>query len=153
MQPAEVLLVALRKWVEVFMGHSMHNMMVYSKGVGLSMAQLGALMRIRRQGTLAVSEIGQEIGVTNAAASQLLERLVQQGVVSRSEDPHDRRVKQIGLTPKGQKILEAGLEARQAWLKDVADTLTPAEQTQVAAALQLLTEKAAQLEALPPPHP
>lgn len=151
MQPSELLVTTLRKWVEVFMGHSMHNMMLYAKEAGLSMAQLGALMRIRRQGTPAVSDISQEIGVTNAAASQMLERLVQQGLVTRSEDPHDRRVKQIVLTSKGQQALEAGLQARQKWLEELAGTLSPAEQTQIAAALQLLTDKAAQLEALPPP--
>lgn len=131
----------------------MHSLMLHAKETGLSMVQFGALMRIHRQGAPAVSDISQQMGVTNAATSQMLERLVQQGLISRSEDPHDRRAKQIALTPHGQAVLDAGLQARQKWLDDLAELLTPAEQDQIAAALQLLADKAAQLEAVPPPHP
>jgi len=87
--------------------------------------------------------------VTNAAASQMLEHLVQQQMITRSEDPHDRRAKQIVLTDKGRQVLQESIHARQGWLEDLAHTLSPEEKEQVVAALHILIEKTSQLEKPP----
>lgn len=92
------------------------------------------------------------MGVTSAAASQMLDRLVQQGLILRSEDLHDRRLKQIVLTEKGRQTLDIfreNLHDRHAWLDELAAKLSPAEQEQVEAALEILIEKAGQLESPP----
>ena len=132
----------LKTWVEVFLRHSMRNLNQYIKEQGLSMSQMGALFYIHRKGAIGVSDLGEEQGVTSAAASQMLDRLVQQGMVSRSEDPHDRRLKQIVLTELGAQILHQGIMARQTWLIDLVSSLPPSEQQQVLPALQILIEKA-----------
>ncbi len=135
----------LGKFLEVLMRRSMHNFISYSKEMGLSMSQLGALFRIFR-GWSSVSDIGDDLGVTKAAASQLLEGLVQQGLILRKEDPDDRRVKQIALTDKGRQILHDTGAARQGWLEELARTLSDGEREQVTAALNILIEKANRLE-------
>jgi DNA-binding MarR family transcriptional regulator len=84
--------------------------------------------------------------VSSAAASQLLERLVQQDLVIRTEDPDDRRVKRIELTGKGRRILEEGLRARQTWLKDLARSLTEEEKQTVQDAMSIMIAKIGQLE-------
>jgi len=136
----------LQTWVEVFMRHSMRNFIRYARQSGLSVPQLGALLHIHRQKCSSVSNMGDHLGVTNAAASQMLERLVQQGLISRTEDPNDRRVKQLLLTDKGKQVLHESIRARQGWLDDLSETLSPSEQEQVNAALELLIEKTTQLE-------
>jgi len=135
----------LQSWTEIFMQHSMHNFIRHSKDNGISMSQIGALFHIHHKGHCGVTDLGEDIGVTSAAASQLLERLVQQGLVTRSEDPQDRRVKQIVLTEFGKGILKESIRARQGWLNDLSGTLSPAEKEQVMAALRILTEKAQSL--------
>ncbi len=145
MQPADPFLAALRGWIEVFMRRSMRNFILYSKESGLSMSQIGALFHIRR-GASGVSDIGSDLGVTSAAASQMLERLVQLDLIIRSEDPHDRRVKQIVLTESGRRTLQESIHARQSWLEDLAKTLSDNEKEQVIAALNILNDKATQLE-------
>ena len=72
---------------------------------------------------------------------------MQQGVIERTEDPHDRRAKQIALTDKGRQLLRDGGRAHQSWLSDLARTLPPDEQAQVAAALRILIGHAKQSEA------
>lgn len=133
---------ALHRWIEIFMRRSMRNFLSYVRESGLSMSQVGALFHIHRMGSSGVTNLGDHLGVTSAAVSQMLERLVQQELISRTEDPNDRRVKQIVLTPKGCQILEETIRARQGWLNDLADALTPEEQTQIVAALEILIEKA-----------
>jgi DNA-binding MarR family transcriptional regulator len=134
------------EWLVVFRRTSMSNFLMHAKESGLSMPQLGAMVQIHRKAMRGVSEIGDDLGITGGAASQLIDRLVQQGLVSRTEDPQDRRVKHIDLTDKGLQILHAGRPAPAQWLEDLGALLTPAEREQVIAAMRLLIDKAGQLE-------
>ena len=76
----------------------------------------------------------------------MLERLVQQDLIERSEDPHDRRVKQIVLTDKGRRVLEESTHTRKAWLNDMAKTFSDPEKATITEALGLLVERVDQLE-------
>jgi len=136
-----LLAESLHQWMRVIMRHSMHNFMRFAKENNFSMAQINALFRISHKGACGVSDLGDELGITSAAASQLLEKLVQQGLVQRSEDPQDRRNKRIVLTEQGNRILQDSIQARQGWLNQLAALFTPAEQEQLHQALQLLIEK------------
>ncbi|HEX2980378.1 MAG TPA: MarR family transcriptional regulator [Anaerolineaceae bacterium] len=137
---------ALHDWTDVFLHHSMERFIATLKNSGLSMSQIGTLKHLGHHGPCRVTDISNILGVTNAAVSQLVERLVQQGLVLRTEDPHDRRLKQLALTDKGNQLLQEGILIRQRWLDDLVDTLTDAEQEQVIGAFRLLTEKASRLE-------
>lgn len=136
----------LNEWMRIVMRHSMRDFMLYARAHNYSMAQLNAMFRIHHKGACGVSDLGDEMGVTSAAASQLLERLVQQGLATRAEDPQDRRNKVVTLTAAGQHIVQESMAARQAWLAHLAERLPPTEQEQVNTALQLLIEKATAAE-------
>ena len=108
------------------------------------MSMIVALFHLNKMGSSGVTDLGDHLGVTSAAASQMLERLVQQELIQRSEDPTDRRVKQIVLTDKGCRVLGEGLRARQSWLDDLAVNLSPGEKEQITAAMKIMIEKADQ---------
>jgi DNA-binding MarR family transcriptional regulator len=141
MLSSDPFVASLQAWLGIFMRRSMRNFMLYAKDSGLSISQIMALFRIQK-GADCVSDLGDALGVTSAAASQMLERLVQQELILRSEDPHDRRAKKIALTEKGRGILQESLHARQNWLDELAETLSPTEKETVMAALDILNEKA-----------
>lgn len=145
MQPEDPFVAALHKWIEVSMRRSMRNFILHARECGLSMSQFGALFHLHRMGSSGVSDLGDHLGVTSAAASQMLERLVQQELILRSEDPIDRRVKQIVLTEKGHQVLEEGIRARQSWLEELAESLSDGEKEIITAALNTLIDKANQL--------
>ena len=138
--------VALQEWVAVFMRRSMRSFIRYAREHGLSMSQINALFHIHRASGSGVTDLGEHLGISNAAVSQLLERLVQQGLILRYEDPADRRAKKLTLTDKGAQTLQEGIHARQGWLHDLAGTLSAAEKEQVAAALTILIEQTKRLE-------
>jgi DNA-binding MarR family transcriptional regulator len=148
MQSSDPFVDALRTWVDSFMHRSMRNSIRFSKDRGLSMSQVGALFRIRH-GASGVSDIGDDLGVTSAAASQMLERLVQQGLIIRSEDPNDRRSKLLVLTDKGHEILRESIQARQQWIEELADRMTTEEKELALGVLHFLIEKTNQLENIP----
>jgi DNA-binding MarR family transcriptional regulator len=122
----------------------MREFILYSKKTGLSMSQIGALLHVSKF-SASVSDVGDGLGVTNAAASQMLDRLVHQELIVRSEDPDDRRGKKIVLTDKGRRVIEESIDARQGWLNDLAAVFSPAEKDQILAALDILIQKAGQL--------
>ena len=145
-QPSPVVSTILA-WIELFMHRSMRGFLHYAREHGLSMSQISTLFRLSHHGSLAVSEIGDGLGVSNAAASQLLDRLVQQELVTRAENPQDRREKQLILTEKGHCILLESTRTRQAWLELLVSTLTPEEQEKVTEVLEILIKKMNQLPA------
>ncbi len=132
----------IRTWSQTFMRRSMTDFKRFMKETGLSFAQINVLMRLYHDRQCSVSDIGRQLGVSNAAASQLVHGLVKMGYVERSEDPHDRRVKQLSLTDSGRDLMEEGISARSCWLQDLAQALTPEQQHMIIEALQLLTRAA-----------
>ena len=145
MEQTDLLADTLQEWVAVFMRRSMHNMIRFSRDSGLSMSQIGALYHIHHTGSCGVTDLGDHLGVSSAAASQMLDRLVQQELILRLEDPSDRRVKQLVVTEGGEQVIRDSIQAREGWLSDLALTLPPAESEQVNAALKILIDKARQL--------
>ncbi len=145
MTKTDPLVAALQQWTGTLMRSSMHSLILFTRENDLSMTQIGALFQIRR-GRTNVSDLGEGLGITIAAASQMLERLVQLGLIRRSEDPQDRRVKKLLLTDKGCRIVEQSMHARQGWFQDLASRLTAAEREQVAAALHIMLDRANQLD-------
>lgn len=142
----------LHNWIETFMNRSMRDFINYARASGFSMSQLGALIHLHHAGVAGVTDLGAHLGVTSAAASQMLDRMVQQELILRSEDPADRRVKQIVLTEKGLRVLQESIQARQSWLLDLADLLSVDEKEQIAKGLNILIDKANQLGQTVEPH-
>ena len=136
----------LRTWSEVFMRRSMHEFMSFSRRSGLSMSQINVLFRLHYHGQCGVSDLGEHLGVSNAAASQMVDRLVGMELLQRSEDPNDRRVKHLALTPKGETLVLESIEARLRWMEELTTTLTLEQQEAINAALTTLTQTALNLE-------
>jgi DNA-binding MarR family transcriptional regulator len=136
----------LRQWAEVFMHHSMRDFRQFTRLSGLSMSQLGTLFRLYHCGTCRVSDIGEHLGVTNAAASQMIDRLVQLDLLLRSENPNDRRNKSLVLTAKGRALVVESIEARRRWMQELTTTLSPDQQESITSALAVLIQAAQRLE-------
>ncbi len=111
------------------------------------MSQIAAMIKLNKGVVCGVTDLGDELGVSSAAASQLLERMVQQGSVERTEDPLDRRSKRIVLTDEGRKALEETMSAKQQWIRSLASALDETELARVTEALAILVGKSKMLAA------
>jgi DNA-binding MarR family transcriptional regulator len=140
----------LRDWAELFMHRSMREFIKFIHETGLSMTQLNTLMRLYYHGGRPVSEIAEFLGITNAAASQMAQRLVEQGLLLRTEDTDDRRIKLLRLSEAGRRLIEQGIEARRRWLEELTQALSPDQRQTIIAALTYLSAAARQLEPAPP---
>jgi DNA-binding MarR family transcriptional regulator len=140
---------AIRSWMDVFMHRSMRGWGLFAKSTGLSMPQFSVMMQLHHRGNCAVGDISERFDITNAAASQLVDKLVQSGFIKREEDPQDRRAKMLNLTDKGRDLIQRGIEERYRWVDDLAGKLTPEERAKVTEALNFMTRAAKELEAEP----
>ncbi len=138
---------AAREWNYLTMHSSMGGFFHYARELGLSPMHLGALMKMGRGGASRVAELGVDFGVTTAAASQMLERLAAMGLVTRLEDPRDRRAKRVELTKLGVKTVAKATQARHGWLERVASGMTREELDKACEVLSMLVERAREIEA------
>lgn len=129
------------EWIELLMDRSMRGYIHYVRQKGLRMSAIGALHHLKMGGHVRVSDLGEHLGVSNAAASQMLDRLVEDGMISRIEDPDDRRMKRITITDTGINILEEAVNARLNWLKDLEERLSEEEKEQLSDAMRLMIAK------------
>ena len=136
----------LQKLLEILMHRSMKHFVSYLKQRDLSMSHIGTLFMVHREGACGVSEIGEHLGITPAGTSQMLNRLVEEGLIERTENAQDRRAKRIVLTQKGKETLHESILARQQWLHHLVETLDPEERDLVSKALEILVEKAHDFE-------
>ncbi|MCE1195955.1 MarR family transcriptional regulator [bacterium] len=129
-------------WIRMVMRNSMKSLIRYTKDNGLSMSQTAALFKIRGEGACGVNDIGEDLQISSAAASQMMDKLVQLGFVHRSENPDDRRGKRLMIADKGTAFLQGSGNARIQWVDDLVDSLTLEERESTAGAIALLIDRA-----------
>jgi len=144
---------SIRAWMDVFLQRSMGNWWRFARSTGLSMPQFSLMMQMYHRGACGMSGISERFEITPAAASQMVDKLVQSGFMVRGEDPSDRRAKLLNLTAKGRELVEQSIEERFRWVDDLAGKLTPEQRNQVGEALELMTRAAQEVESEPAHHP
>ena len=72
-------------------------------------------------------EIGDNMNVTSASVTYLVDALERDGLVARTRHPTDRRVTWVGLTPEGRAAFDALAPELTAHLMRLAEGFTPAE--------------------------
>lgn len=91
----------------------------------LTMAQLKGVLVLGRKEELPVGGLARELAVGLPAASAVVERLVEHGLVDRQEDPSDRRRTLVRLSPQGEDLLHrlrrGRREALTAWLENLTE--------------------------------
>jgi len=136
----------IRAWMDIFMHRSMRGWVHFARSTGLSMPQFSILMQLHHRGGCGVSDISESFDISNAAASQLVEKLVQAGYIERAEDPSDRRAKLLTVSPKGLALIEQGTQERYRWMDELVRKLSAEERAKVTEALNIMTRAAREVE-------
>jgi DNA-binding MarR family transcriptional regulator len=134
-------IVELESLAERITSQTFRSLFHYAKERDLAASQLGSLMRMSRGGKRSIMRIGGEMSMTGPAMSQMIDRLVAQGLVTRKEDPDDRRSRLIDLTPLGAELVAGCKKAQVGWVKDVAARLVAEERRTVVEAAIILASK------------
>ena len=140
------LIQTMRQFMDMAMHYSMRASGHFIKARGLSMPQFSILMQLHYRGVCGMSEVSERFEITPAAASQLVDKLVQSGLIQRKEDPQDRRAKSLKLTDKGQELIQQGIGERYRWVESLAGKLTAEQRAKVSEALDIMTEATREME-------
>lgn len=146
MSSSDRFISGFHDWMEIFMHHSMRGYMHYAREKGLSRSMIGTLFHLSHRDHAGVTDLGEHLGVSSAAASQMLEHLVEEGLIQRTEDPDDRRMKKLSLTDKGSEVMKESVSARLGWLEELSASLSEEEKNQISIAINLIVEKSKELD-------
>jgi DNA-binding MarR family transcriptional regulator len=86
------------------------------------------------------SNLGEELGLSVSAVTQMANRLDSIGFVLRTEDPFDRRVKHLSLTPLCQELMAKRHARRVTRLESVLDHMPRERQTEFIRLLEEMIE-------------
>ena len=99
------------------------------------------LMQVRAILPCNLGRIMEITGLTSAGASIFVDKLVQQGYLTRTDDPGDRRNLRIGVTAKGRTLLNGIEERLNAYIFSYFDTCTEEELADIARTTRLINRK------------
>jgi DNA-binding MarR family transcriptional regulator len=87
--------------------------------------QLRVLVAIATRGPQTLGEIAAELGVHASNATRTCEKLVQAGLITRSENRADRRFVHLTLTQEGTALVQRVIGHRRAALAEVLEAMEP----------------------------
>jgi DNA-binding MarR family transcriptional regulator len=109
---------------------------------GLTLSQVATLRLLEeaRSGTLSMSQIARELGVSLPTTSSLVDRLHREGMVARVVNDRDRRVVLVHITGKGRTVFQRMERLLTDLLKRLLAHLTEPEQESLAHAVERVFE-------------
>jgi DNA-binding MarR family transcriptional regulator len=103
----------------------------------LTMPQMRGLFVLNAENGLPLTELAPRMGLSVAAAGRSVDGLVRNGLVQRTEDPADRRVKRLTVTAQGIEAIARIAGARREGFRRFAETLDPHVRTVLADAFDI----------------
>ena len=106
--------------------------------VGRPLAQIKTLLYLHHRERATVGEIATGLGVAMPTASELVDRLVEDGLAERATNPNDRRQVLVWLTPEAREFGSQLYALRCAQVRATLDRLEPDERPAFVRGLQAL---------------
>lgn len=82
-----------------------------------------------------LKQIAEELELSLAAVSRAVDSLVRRGLVTRSENAQDRRLKTVRVTDEALELVDRAIALRIAGFEEFVSSLTPRERSRLAAAI------------------
>lgn len=119
--------------------------------IAISMPQAKLLYLLSAGGELHMSALVHRLGVSLSTISGLVDKVVDQGLASRREDPADRRQVMVGLTPAGHDFIDRFRELNARQLHELLDLVGDDDLARVRDAMAALAVAAGRLASDPAP--
>ena len=114
--------------------------------LSLTLAQLKAIYLVATAGPTRMSDLAARLGTAPSTVSGLVDRLVQLGLIDRSEDPADRRQVLVRATPTAVEQVQAMSELSRDRMRLMLTRLHTTEEIEtIERALRLMTAAASEM--------
>ncbi len=98
------LLEAATDALVVFLRRSVPRTAETVSSLGLTLHQFRALVILYAEDGCTTTDLADAVGVHPSVATGIVQRMVQRGLFERHEDPIDRRIRRLTLTPMGREL-------------------------------------------------
>jgi DNA-binding MarR family transcriptional regulator len=112
--------------------------------LGLSFVQFKGMMELHTtdpDDAPYIQELAESLGTSMPSLSRAVDGLVRKGLVTRSEDPDDRRRRRVALTESGNEIVNRFFHSRAAGVIEFASELTEEQRQHLDTAIGLLLDR------------
>jgi DNA-binding MarR family transcriptional regulator len=106
----------------------------------LTIPQARALRLVATREGLTMGELARELHITLGAATGLVDRVIQHGLVRREDDPRDKRVVRLRLTESGRRSHAAATREVRSRAAAALGKLSGEQRAKVVEALAMLRE-------------
>lgn len=114
--------------------HLMHRIVDRTMScAGLSFARTKVLMRIANEGPMNQATLAGLLGFAPRSVTETIDALEREGLVTRAEDPQDRRARIVAITPAGRTAHEAAMAVKAEAMTEIFGSLSPAERSSLLA--------------------
>jgi DNA-binding MarR family transcriptional regulator len=107
-------------------------------GLEVTPAQMNALVVLYEPKNLPMGELAELLGLTESAATRLVDRLLRMNLVRRDRDEIDRRVVRVRLSSYGRQLADLVFQRRQEQFTRFAQRLTAEERRNLTQGLDAL---------------
>lgn len=131
---------ALRVWVTLARCYTTFGRAVAAKVAeyDLTVPQFGILEALHHLGPLSLGELAGKLLVTGGNVTYIMDRLEDEGLVTRERSGEDRRVVEGRLTPEGRALVEDVFPGHVEFIDELVDALEPREQDELRRLLKKL---------------
>jgi len=127
--------------------HQAHKIMERAMSAeGLSLGRAKVLMRLAAHGPMNQARLAGLLGFAPRSVTETVDGLERDGLVTRADDPHDRRARIVQLTPAGQESAELAATVRTKVMGEIFGVLPPAQRVQLVSLLGTVRTNLAQGE-------
>lgn len=121
---------ALRLWIALARSSSTFTRAVAVRVLdyGLTLPQFGVLEALHHLGSVQLGELADKLLVTGGNVTYVMDRLEEQGLVSRTRCGKDRRVVWACLTDEGRRLISEVFPGHATFVHELASVLEPEEQ-------------------------
>jgi DNA-binding MarR family transcriptional regulator len=116
--------------------HQVHRIVdqaMYSAGLSLGRAKV--LMRLEAHGPMNQATLAGLLGFAPRSVTETVDVLEREGLVTRTEDPKDRRARIVSLTDSGREACATAMAVRRKTMDEIFGVLSPTERVQLVSLL------------------
>lgn len=108
----------------------------------VTMAQFRTLVVLHTRGETNLNGLAERLGVNASTAMRMIDKLLAAGLVTRQDNPRDRREVLLGLTAEGARLVQRVTERRRAEITRIVSAMPTERRSDFAAALAAFAEAA-----------
>jgi DNA-binding MarR family transcriptional regulator len=144
---AEAFVTALLTASRVLVGVSARSLSEVESAV--TVTQFRALVVLESRGEVNLSGLADLLGIKASTALRMIDRLLVAELVTRRDNPSNRREVLLGVSPAGRKLVRRVTRRRRSELTRVASAMPADRRTDLVAALRAFAEAAGEPEPSP----